>query len=146
MVKPIVYGPAHADDGYRVVGERVHVLARGDETGAGEAFIQEGPPGMGPPPHVHPWDEAYLMLEGEMDVLLGDRQLHLTPGMFVYVPANTVHNFRYTTPGRFFSYTSAAGAAQFFRELDRDAPELPPDLPRVIAVAERNNVRLPPPR
>ena len=141
MSKPVLYGPTHPSQGYAVVGERIHVLARGADTGAGEAFIQEGPPGMGPPPHSHPWDEAYLMLEGEMDVLLGDKKVHLTPGMFTYIPAGTVHNFCYTTPGKFFSYTSAAGAAKFFLELDRDAPEFPPNLPKVIEIALRNQVR-----
>jgi mannose-6-phosphate isomerase-like protein (cupin superfamily) len=145
MTKSVVYGPAHRDEGYAVVGERIHVLAHGDETGAGEAFIQEGPPGMGPPPHMHPWDEAYLMLEGEMDVLVGERKIHMLPGMYVYIPAGTVHNFCYTTPGRFFSYTSGAGAAKFFAELDRDAPELPPNIPRILEIAGRNRVSVPPP-
>jgi mannose-6-phosphate isomerase-like protein (cupin superfamily) len=140
MVKPVIYGPEHASAGYSVVGERVHVLAAAADTGRGEAFIQEGPPGMGPPPHTHPWDEAYLMLDGEMDVLIGERTVHLVPGMFVYIPAGTPHNFRYTTQGRFFSYTSAAGAARFFAELDRDAPELPPNLGRIVEVALRNGV------
>jgi len=143
MARPVIYDPTHPAAGYAVVGERVHVLARGDETGGGEAFIQEGPPGSGPPPHTHPWDEAYLMLDGEMDVLVGERTLHLVPGMFVYIPAETVHCFRYTTKGRFFSYTSAPGAARFFEELDRDVPvtDGAPDLGRVVEVALRNRVR-----
>jgi mannose-6-phosphate isomerase-like protein (cupin superfamily) len=147
MAKPVVNCPTQRTGGYSVVGERIHVLAHGDETGAGEAFIQEGSVGSGPPPHTHPWDEAYLMLEGEMDVLLGSETVHLKPGMFVYIPANTPHNFRYTTPGRFFSYTSAPGAARFFREMDRDAPEVPPNIPRIVEIATRNQVRLagPPP-
>jgi quercetin dioxygenase-like cupin family protein len=145
MSKAMVYGPQHADGGLSVVGERIHILARGDETGAGEAFLQEGPPGSGPPPHAHPWDEAYLMLEGEMDVLLGERTVRLKPGMFAYVPAGTVHNFRYATHGRFFSYTSAPGAAAFFTEVDRDAPEVPPNLPRLMEIATRNRLTVPPP-
>jgi mannose-6-phosphate isomerase-like protein (cupin superfamily) len=96
---------------------------------------------------MHPWDEAYLMLEGEMDVLAGDKTVHLTPGMFAYIPAHTPHSFAYTTPGRFFSYTSAPGAAKFFQDLDRNAPELPPNLPRVVEIAIRHRVALagPPP-
>jgi quercetin dioxygenase-like cupin family protein len=142
MTKPLFYVPNDSCAGLSVVGERVHVLAAAGETGAGEAFMNAGPPGAGPPPHTHPWDEAYLMLEGEMDVLLGDRTVRLEPGMYVYVPAGTAHNFRYVTPGRFFSYTSAPGAAKFFQELDRDAPELPPNLSRIVEIAARNQVQL----
>lgn len=78
-----------------------------------------------------------------MEVLVGDRTVHLVPGMFVFIPAETVHAFRYTTAGRFFSYTSAPGAARFFEELDRDVPvsDGPPDLGRIVEVALRNGVR-----
>jgi quercetin dioxygenase-like cupin family protein len=145
MAKPVVYGPEHETKGYEVVGERIHVLARGDETGAGEAFLQEGPAGSGPPPHMHPWDEGYLMLEGEMDVLIGDKMHHLVPGAFVYIPANTVHNFRYTTAGRFFSYTSGVGADNFFAELAQLPQTMPPDMPRMLEIAARNRVSVPPP-
>ncbi len=141
MATVLVYGPGHPTSGYSVAGRRVHVLARAEETGAGEAFIHEGPAGMGPPAHTHPWDEAYLMLEGEMDMAIGERTVHLTPGMFVYVPAGTVHNFRYTTAGRFFSYTTDPGAARFFADLDREMPGAPPDEPRLLEVAARHHLR-----
>ena len=142
MTKRIVYGPEQRGEGLNVVGERIHVLARADETGAGEAFIQEGPAGSGPPPHMHPWDEAYLMLEGEMDVLIGPETVRLRPGMFAYIPAGTVHNFRDATAGRFFSYTSAPGAAAFFADFDREAPT---EIPQMVAIAMRNRVTVPPP-
>lgn len=147
MKEPVLYGPAHPDEGLAVVGERVHVLASREQTGAGEAFIQEGAPGMGPPPHTHAWDEAYYMLEGEMDVLLGQRLVVLKPGMFVYIPAMTPHFFRYRTPGKFFSFTSGGGAARFFADLHHNASGLPPDFGKVVEVAARNGVALaaPPP-
>jgi quercetin dioxygenase-like cupin family protein len=145
MRDPVTYGPKHPTEGYACVGERIHVLAHGEQTGAGEAFVQEGPADTGPPPHMHPWDEAFFMLEGEMEFTLGDRRLRLSPGMFVYVPAGTVHAFRYLTAGRFFSYTSAPGAAKFFAELDRGAPEFPPNIPRLLEIAQRHRISVPPP-
>ena len=80
-----------------VVGEVIHVLADASQTGSFEIFDQRGPEGAGPPPHPHPWDEAYFMLEGEMDVLLGDRTVVLKVGDFAHVPAGTVHCFHFRT-------------------------------------------------
>jgi quercetin dioxygenase-like cupin family protein len=59
----------------RVVGDVVRVLAASHDTGgAYEIFEMEGTEGNGPPPHSHPWTEAYVVVEGEADVFVdGER-------------------------------------------------------------------------
>ena len=52
----------------KIVGEEVIVLASGAQTGSYEIFRQAGPEGSGPPPHRHAWDEAFYVLDGEVDV------------------------------------------------------------------------------
>jgi len=109
---------------------------------------QFGPEGAGPPSHTHDWDEAYFMIDGEMDVRIGDRVVVLKPGGFVHLRAGTPHCFRYRSGnGRFLSVTSRGGAAAFFGDLARSLPDGSPDIPKVVAVAERHGVRLagPPP-
>jgi glyoxylate utilization-related uncharacterized protein len=86
------------------------------------------------------------MLDGEMDVVLGDRSIVLTPGTFVYIPAGTVHAFRYRTTGRFFSFTNGGMAARFFADLDQNAGEVPPILEKVLTVAARNEITVALPR
>jgi len=51
------------------------------------------PPGEpGPPLHLHPnTDEAFFVAEGEATFLLGDRELPLTSGGFVFVPRGVAH-------------------------------------------------------
>jgi len=135
-----------AKEDLNVVGETIHTLADAKTTGSYEIFEQAGPPGSGPPPHHHPCDEAYFMIEGEMDVLLGDRWVILKAGDFVHIPRGTPHCFRYRVNGRFVSMTSGPGASQFFSEL-ATLPPGPPDFPKVVAIAARNQVQLagPPP-
>ncbi len=129
----------------RVVGESISVLADGKATGSYEVFLQSGPEGAGPPPHFHPWDEAYYVLEGQIDVLLGDRTTTLSAGEFVHIPRGTVHNFRMKTPrARFLSINSHHGASSFFADLDREIGEKL-DIPKMLEVAARHDVRVPPP-
>jgi quercetin dioxygenase-like cupin family protein len=50
------------------------------------------PPGEGPPLHLHPnTDETFYVADGEATFLLGDRELSLTSGGFVFVPRGTPH-------------------------------------------------------
>ncbi len=129
-----------------VIGESVTVLASGAETGSYEIFLQSGPEGVGPPPHTHPWDEGYFVLEGTLRVVADGTPHDLGPGGFVHVPAGHIHSYAGVGgPARFVSVTSRPGAAHFFAEMDRTVA-MPPDIPTVLTVAARNHVAvLPPP-
>jgi mannose-6-phosphate isomerase-like protein (cupin superfamily) len=61
--------------------------------GAHVIEIMAVPPGEdGPPLHLHPnTDEAFFVAEGEATFLLGDRELRLTSGGFVFVPRGVPH-------------------------------------------------------
>ena len=65
----------------------------GDTVGAYVAVIGIFPPGEPAPPfHTHPnTDEAFYVAEGEATFLLGDRELTVTAGGFVFVPRGTPH-------------------------------------------------------
>jgi mannose-6-phosphate isomerase-like protein (cupin superfamily) len=129
----------------RMVGERVQILASAERTGSVEVFLQAGNEGAGPPPHTHAWDEAYYVLEGRIDVLLGDRVVALSGGDFVFVPGGTPHNFQMKAPGtRFLSMNSRAGASSFFVDVDREVGEAM-DIPKLVDVANRHEVFLAPP-
>jgi quercetin dioxygenase-like cupin family protein len=145
---PVFLPPEAPRTDLNVVGESIRVLADASQTGSYEVFEQFGPEGAGPPPHTHAWDEAYFMIEGEMDVQIGDRVVVLKQGGFVHLPSGTPHCFRYRSKnGRFLSVTSRGGAAAFFTDLAKTLPDGSPDIPKVVAVAARHGVLLagPPP-
>jgi hypothetical protein len=54
-----------------VVGEHITLLASAAATGSYEIFLQQGPEGSGPPPHNHPWDEAFYVTKGEIEFGVG---------------------------------------------------------------------------
>ena len=73
MPEPFLVPPDRAPCPLKVVGEEITVLASGAQTSSYEIFRQAGPEGSGPPPHSHPWDESFYVLEG--DIAFGiDRQ------------------------------------------------------------------------
>jgi quercetin dioxygenase-like cupin family protein len=126
-----------------VVGEQLRVLASGDQTGSYEVFHQAGAAGSGPPPHSHPWDEAFYVLRGEITFGVGDREAVGQPGTFVHVPRGATHWFRFgAAGGEMVSLTSRAGAAAMFTEFDREITPDKPDLARLIEIAGRHGAKV----
>jgi mannose-6-phosphate isomerase-like protein (cupin superfamily) len=125
-----------------IVGETIRILADATQTGGPEFFEQFGPEGSGPPPHTHPWDESFFIVEGMLDFVAGDETVLLGPGSLVHVPAGTVHAFRYRTDGRMFSVTSSKGAADFFQDLAAKLPDGSISIPVIVSTAAAHGLHL----
>ena len=50
-------------------------------------------PGQGPPLHQHPYEEVFVIHEGQATYTIGDTQLLVTAGQIVLVPAGMPHKF-----------------------------------------------------
>ena len=128
-------------------GEEITVLASGAQTNSYEVFRQVGAEGSGPPPHHHPWDEAFYVVSGDVVFGADGQESTLGAGSFVHIPRGTTHWFRLGAGGaEMLSFTSHQGAAGFFRAISRS--ELPPDagLGDVIRIAATHGATvLPPP-
>lgn len=73
--QPVVVAPSDRPQALKVVGEGITVLADGATTGSYGIFRQAGPEGSGPPPHNHPWDEAFYVIAGQVTFGVGARPL-----------------------------------------------------------------------
>jgi quercetin dioxygenase-like cupin family protein len=94
-------------------GERLTMQATGEQTGGALAFLEDvAAPDGGPPLHLHPEaDEAFYVLDGELEVTLGERSLSSPAGSFVWVPRGTPHTWlvRGDRPARFLALYTRAG-------------------------------------
>ena len=146
-MRPILATSDHGPK-LRIVGDTIRVLATLDDTGGKfEAFETTGPRGSGPPPHAHPWSESYFIAEGEVDVIVGDETMRATPGSFINIPAGTIHGYRIASQSaRFTVITTAAGASDFFHELDAETQGSVADMEKIMAVATKHGLTVPPPR
>src|SRR6202020_1989286 len=79
-----------------VVGDVYRFLATGEDTNGNYALWEAiGPPGGGPPPHVHSREEeGFYVLDGEMTLQVGDKRLVETAVMFANMPVGTPHSFK----------------------------------------------------
>jgi mannose-6-phosphate isomerase-like protein (cupin superfamily) len=119
-------------------GDMYRFLVTGEETG-GAYFAMEAlvPPGGGPPPHIHRnEDETFYIVEGEVDIRLGDEAVTAGVGDFVNVPRGRVHCFHNSgdTAMRMILTFTPAGIEKFFVETLERA--LDPALPAPDNVAE----------
>ncbi len=125
-----------------VVGTKITVLASRETTNDYGITLQWGEEGMGPPPHRHDWDEAFYVLDGEVQFVC-DGDTHVcAPGTVVHVPAGTLHGFRYQAGGgRMLEFTGhGTRSAEMFADVDRSMQPGPPDIPLLLEVLARNGV------
>src|SRR4051794_4876500 len=96
--------PPGGGEGVWIVGDTMHLKATAATTNGAFTMLENlSPPQSGPPPHVHEHeDEAFYVLEGEFELLIGEDLVRAEPGTFAFVPRGTVHRFRCVgdRPGR----------------------------------------------
>jgi mannose-6-phosphate isomerase-like protein (cupin superfamily) len=56
-------------------------------------FIVDTPPGSGPRLHKHPYEEVFVVQEGNVTFTVGDDTIEATGGQIVVVPAGVAHKF-----------------------------------------------------
>src|SRR4051794_9028862 len=87
-----------------------------------------------PPLHTHPQDESYVILEGRLTIVAGDRRFDLGPGGTGVVPMGVAHTFRVDSEtARVLVLSTPAGLERMIRDgsVPATAPTLPPaDAPR----------------
>jgi mannose-6-phosphate isomerase-like protein (cupin superfamily) len=97
------------------------LVSGGDTNGArSELQITLPPHPATPPPHIHPGQqEAWTVLEGSLDVLVGREWHTLAGGQSMTVPARTVHTFRNRSGENVMFRVVHTPALAFERYLDR---------------------------
>lgn len=101
-----------------VVGDTYTILLSGADTAGRYALIDmHVPPGGGPPPHRHDFEEMFSILDGEIELTFRGQTTVATAGETVNVPANAPHVFRNARdrPARLLCLCCPSGQEEFFR-------------------------------
>jgi uncharacterized cupin superfamily protein len=74
------------------------------------------PPGGGPPPHRHDFEEMFTILEGEIELSFRGETKQASAGSTANIPANAPHAFRNKSdkPARLLCMCTPAGQDEFF--------------------------------
>jgi quercetin dioxygenase-like cupin family protein len=102
-----------------LVGDTYTITVTGEQTEGRFCVIDMHiPPGGGPPPHRHDFEETFILLEGEMEVTFRGKKWMARAGETLNIPANAPHQFHTTSSGpvRMLCVCSPAGQEKFFAE------------------------------
>jgi uncharacterized cupin superfamily protein len=137
----------------RVIQDIVSFKVRSETTnGAYALFETVTPVNAGSPPHRHALeDESFYVLEGEYTFLAGEEVVVLGAGGSIFVPRGMVHAFsnKGDVPARMLIINSPGYLHEgFFSELGEPLDSIPgpPDVARIIAVAEKYQIEIMPPK
>jgi quercetin dioxygenase-like cupin family protein len=100
-----------------VVGDTYTILISGEDTAGRYTLIDMYvPPGGGPPPHRHDFEEMFTLLEGEIEFTFRGATTLVRAGETINVPSNAPHSFRNRSEGpvRVLCMCSPAGQEEFF--------------------------------
>ena len=103
-----------------LVGDTYTITVTGEQTAGRFCVIDMHiPPGGGPPPHRHDFEETFIVLEGEMEATFRGQKSIVRAGDTINIPANAPHQFHNsaTEAVRMLCICSPAGQENFFLEV-----------------------------
>ena len=123
-----------------VAGGTYTILVSGADTSGRYCLVDMlVPPGGGPPPHRHDFEEMFTILEGEIELTFRGKAHKAGAGATVNIPANAPHAFKNNSekPARLLCMCTPAGQDEFFIEVgdvvdSRTSP--PPNLSKAEQV------------
>lgn len=148
--------PSQAPETIHLLGNLLTYRAYPDDTGAFGLIDCRTAPGAGAPPNRHPEDEAFLVLDGRVEIAVGDSRQVYGPGDFVKIPNNAVHSFANVgeAPSRMLIVNwPGRDHLRFFRAAGEPVapgtetfPEMsPPDTVRLARLGAESQVEFMPP-
>jgi mannose-6-phosphate isomerase-like protein (cupin superfamily) len=130
-----------------ILGDPLTFKVHGEESESVAVFEFEVPPESGPGPHLHrTQDETHYVLEGQFEIVLGERKVSAGVGSVVYIPRTTVHAFTNTgtEKGKLLFIEAPAGPLERWLEEvgeplsdPSSPPQGPPDMDKLQASAQR---------
>ena len=103
-----------------MLGDTYTILVTGDDTAGRFCLIDMHiPPGGGPPPHRHDFEETFIVLAGEFEATFRGAKSVVRAGETINIPANAPHQFHNSSakPVRLLCICSPAGQENFFMEV-----------------------------
>jgi quercetin dioxygenase-like cupin family protein len=103
-----------------LVGDTYTITVTGEQT-AGRFCVVDMhiPPGGGPPPHRHDFEETFILLEGEIEATFRGKKSTVRAGNTLNIPANAPHQFHNvsSSPVRMLCICSPSGQEKLFVEV-----------------------------
>jgi quercetin dioxygenase-like cupin family protein len=127
-----------------VAGGTYTILVSGEDTAGRYSLIDMlVPPGGGPPPHRHDFEEMFTILEGEIELTFRGQKQRASAGSTVNIPANAPHSFKNVSekPARMLCMCTPAGQEELFMAVGDpvDSRTAPP--PRLSSAEQADRIQ-----
>jgi quercetin dioxygenase-like cupin family protein len=122
-----------------LAGGTYTILLTGKDTAGRYCLIDMlVPPGGGPPPHRHDFEEMFTILEGEIEFTFRGAKSVVRAGETINIPANAPHAFRNRSerPARLLCLCSPPGQEEFFMAVGVPVASRTAPAPKLDAAAE----------
>lgn len=103
-----------------LVGDTYTVLLSGNDTNGRYCLIDmHVPPGGGPPPHRHDFEETFIIQSGEIEATFRGEKSTVKAGETLHIPANAPHAFTNASEqnARLLCLCAPAGQEDFFAQV-----------------------------
>jgi quercetin dioxygenase-like cupin family protein len=103
-----------------LVGDTYTITVTGEQTAGRFCVIDMHiPPGGGPPPHRHDFEETFVLLEGQIEATFRGQKSTVRARETLNIPANAPHQFHNASGQavRMLCICSPAGQEKFFLEV-----------------------------
>jgi quercetin dioxygenase-like cupin family protein len=103
-----------------LTGDTYTVLLSGKDTAGRYCLIDMHiPPGGGPPPHRHNFEETFVVTAGKIHAMFRGKEQVVQAGETIHIPSNAPHQFlnRSNSPARMLCICAPAGQEDFFMKL-----------------------------
>ena len=103
-----------------LVGDTYTITVDGDDTMGRFCVVDMHiPPGGGPGPHRHDFEETFIVLDGEIEATFRGKRTVVHAGQTINIPANAPHRFqnKSANSARLICICSPAGQEKFFLEV-----------------------------
>ena len=129
---------------FGLVGDTYTVLLSGKDSDDRYCLIDmHVPPGGGPPPHRHDFEETFILLDGELEARFRGEKWIVRAGETIHIPANAPHQFHNSSlkPARMLCFCSPAGQEEFFKKLGTPVATRTTSPPKVDATQEAGFIK-----
>ena len=103
-----------------LAGDTYTILLGGEDTAGKFCLIDmHVPPGGGPPPHRHDFEETFVVLEGQIEATFRGVKSTARAGQTLHIPANAPHQFHTASQqnARLLCICAPAGQEEFFEQV-----------------------------
>ena len=128
-----------------VLGDNITVKLAGSDTSGAHALF-ENVTDYGIPLHIHRnEDETFYILEGAVELQVGETTITAHAGDTVFLPRDVPHGFRVTgsEPARMLITASPAGLEPYFPEMTQLRLDNPRAVEHLLAISARYGIEFP---